>query len=309
MQSLPSSRLPWLMLHAPDVMIRFPYITDELNELFNSEKDRWDYVLLRPVVLVVYFFVRCIVMPLKFVFHRFPLGFEGFLIDWTLCLGMKYLARREAVELLIRHVQIEPLVYRFLLTNHPAVSPQESLQQFNGIDADFSVNSIREIYRNNMTVGHDQLSYEIGDRFDKQIFLDSLSELRTRRPGDHNDFSKRALDEVDRHSFQILGPTNVVMLIVFTITVFADLKTAMKALNSFDSDAIVLWCMKQLYHDDQSATIDLDFFMHEMSNRGHYRSSAFFSNPSQYLYSHVVFDEIVYKLLRERPAGRCEGAA
>jgi len=289
-------------------MIRFPYVTDELNDLFNSEKERWDYVYLRPVILVVYFFVRCIVMPLKFVFHRFPFGFEGFLIDWVLSLGMKYLARREAIELVIRHSQIEPLLYRFFLTNHPTTDRPQLPKKFNGIDSDFAVDSIRDVYRYNMTVGHDELSYEIGDRFDKQIFLDSLEELHTRRPEDHNDFGKRALEEVEQHSLQILGPTNAVMLIVFAITVFADLKTAMKALNSFESDSIVLWCMKQLYPDDPAATIDLDFFMQEVSNRGHYRSSAFFSNPSQYLYYHVVFDEVVYKLLRDRPAASAKPA-
>jgi len=290
-------------------MIRFPYVTDELNDLFNGEKQRWDYVYLRPVILVVYFIVRCIVMPLKFVFHQFPLGFEGFLIDWFLSVGMKYFARREAIELVIRHSQIEPLLYRFLLTNHPVLDPSKADRKFNGIDADFSVDSIRDVYRYNMTVGHDELSYEIGDRFDKQIFLDSLDELRSKVPEDHDDYSKRALDEVEKHSWQILGPTNAVMLIVFTITLFADLRTAMKALNSFESDSIVLWCMKQLYSNDPAATIDLDFFMQEVSNRGHYRSSAFFSNPSQYLYYHVVFDEVVYKLLRERPAATSQSSA
>lgn len=281
-------------------MIRFPYITDRVNDLFEGETERWDFLILRPLILVVYFFMRLVVMPFKFVFHRNPYGCEGFLIDWFLCLGMKYLARTEAVELLIRHAQIEPLLYRHLLTHHDP-APEVEKAPFRGIDGLYDVESIPEIYRNNMTVGHDQLSYEIGDRFQRDVFLSHLDELRQLRPEDHELLSKAAVDEVTKHSFQILGPTNVVMLIVVTITLFADLKTAMKALSSFDSDSIVLWCMKQLYQNDPAATIDLDFFMQEVSNRGHYRNSAFFSNPSQYLYYHVVFDEVVYDLLRRKP--------
>jgi hypothetical protein len=41
--------------------------------------------------------------------------------------------------------------------------------------------------------------------------------------------------------------------------------------------------------------------MQEVSNRGHYNSSAFFSNPSQYLYYHIVFDEVCYDMLMNRP--------
>ena len=87
-------------------------------------------------------------------------------------------------------------------------------------------------------------------------------------------------------------------MIVVTITIFADLKTAINALNSFFSDSIVLWCMKHIYANDPAALIDLDFFSQEGTNRGHYNSSAFFSDPSRYLYYHIVFDEVVYDLLR-----------
>ncbi len=90
------------------------------------------------------------------------------------------------------------------------------------------------------------------------------------------------------------------MLIVTTITLFGDLRTTIKALSSFTSDSVLLWALKQLYINDPEVQADLDFFMQEVSNRGHYHSSAFFSNPSQYLYYHIVFDEVVYELLRTR---------
>jgi len=283
-------------------MDRFPYITDYVNGVFADEKRRWDYVLLRPLLLVNYFFLRCIVFPIKFVIHRVPYGFEGFIIDWTLAIGMKYLARNDAIELMIRHVQIEPLLYRHLLTRHPAHADFSADQKFNGIDGDFNVECIKDVYWNNMTIGHDLLSFEIVSRFDKRTFLENLDYTRGRTPEDHNAFSKNALEENQRHSFQLLGATNLVLLIVTTITIFADLKTAVNALNSFGSDSIVLWCMKQIYLDDRDVLIDLDFFMQEASNRGHYNTSTFFSNPSQYLYYHIVFDEVMYDLLRNRPA-------
>jgi hypothetical protein len=86
------------------------------------------------------------------------------------------------------------------------------------------------------------------------------------------------------------------------ITLFGDLKTTIHALKSFDSDSILLWCLKKIYAGDAAAQADLDFFMQEVSYRGHYNSSAFFSNPSQYLYYHIVFDEVAYDMLRNRPA-------
>lgn len=96
-------------------MKEFPYITHYVNEHFKTEKERWDYIFLRPVLVFFYFFIRCIAFPVKFLFHRRPYGFEGRLIDIVLAFGLKYLATRDAVELLIRHVQIEPLLYRHLL--------------------------------------------------------------------------------------------------------------------------------------------------------------------------------------------------
>lgn len=90
------------------------------------------------------------------------------------------------------------------------------------------------------------------------------------------------------------------LLIVTMITLFGDLRTTINALNSFGSDSILLWCMKHIYADDEQAQIDLDFFMQVVSNRGHYNSSAFFSNPSQYLYYHTVFDEVCYDMLMNR---------
>jgi hypothetical protein len=276
-------------------------MTDYVNGLFEKERACWDFRLLRPILVFSYFFLRCIIFPLKFVFHRIPFGFEGFLIDWVLSFGMKYFARQEAVELLVRHVQIEPLLYRHLLRFHPSNPDFPGDRKLNGIDGDFNVESIKEIYRNNMTIAHDLLSYEIADRFDKQTFLEKLDELRSCEPEDIEIYSRAALEENKKHSFQLLGATNVAIMIVFTITLFADLKTAVNALNSFFSDSIVLWCMKHLYANDSSALIDLDFFAQEGTNRGHYNSSAFFSDPSRYLYYHIVFDEVVYDLLRNHP--------
>ncbi len=216
-------------------------------------------------------------------------------------LGMKYLARYEAAELMLRHVQIEPLLYRhMLLGQHPQPSVDED-RKLNGIDGDFSVEDLATVVEHNMTIGHDELSYELIDRFDRQTFLDNLDQIRSQQPQDHAQYSKAALEENKRHSWQILGATNIVLLIVTTITVFADLRTAMKALGSFDSDSILLWCLKHIYLEDQKSLIDLDFFMQEVNNRGHYNSSAFFSNPSQYLYYHIVFDEVAYDLLRRQP--------
>lgn len=282
-------------------MMRFPYMTDYVNELFEQERRRWDFHLLRPIMVFGYFFLRCVVFPLKFVLHRVPYGFEGFLIDRSLGFGMKYFARREAVELLVRHLQIEPLLYRHLLRFHPASPAFPAGRKLNGIDGDFNVEHIKDVYWNNMTIGHDLLSYEIVDRFDKQIFLQNLEQLRGCVPEDHDSYSKAALDENKRHSWQLFGATNVAIMIVVTITIFADLKTAINALNSFFSDSLLLWCMKHLYANDAAALIDLDFFSQEGANRGHYNSSAFFSDPSRYLYYHIVFDEVVYDLLRNHP--------
>ena len=281
-------------------MHQFPYINEEVNRVFSQEKNHLDFILLRPLILVVYFFVRILVFPIKFVFHRFPYGFEACVIDWWMSVGMKYLARHDAAELMLRHVQIEPLLYRHVLATKDAKKPQET-RKLNGIDGDFGVDDLKEVTQHNMTIGHDLLSYELVDRFDKDSFLENLDWIRTRSIEDHEQYSKRALEINKKHSFQLLGVTNIVMLVVFTITVFGDLRTTMTALNSFGSDSILLWCLKQIYVDDRQAQITLDFFMQEVNNRGHYNSSAFFSNPNQYLYYHIVFDEVVYDMLQNRP--------
>lgn len=296
-------------------MNKFPYITDYINEVFEKERTQWDFILLRPIILVAYFFLRVVSFPLQFVFHRRPYGCESYLIDRSMAFGMKYLARHDAAELLLRHVQIEPLLYRHILARPPAeteAGPSEPSGsnhdpsghgpgKLNGIDGDFSVEDLKTFARSNATIGHDLLSYELMERFDKEAFLKNLDYIRSLRPVDHEAFSKAALDENRRHSFQLLGATNIVLLIVTSITLFGDLRTTITALNSFRSDSILLWCLKQLYAGNQSVLIDLDFFMQEVGNRGHFNNSAFFSNPSQYLYYHLVFDEVAYDLLRNRP--------
>lgn len=281
-------------------MQNFPYITAYINRLFSAEKTQWDFILLRPLLLVMYFFLRSVSFPLKFVFHRVPYGFEPYLIDKSMALGMKYLARYEAAELLLRHVQIEPLLYKHILSS-PGAQPPEPARKLNGIYGDFGVEDLKTVVNNSMTIGHDLLSYEVIERFDKQAFLKNIDYVRGLKPEDHEQLSKAALEENRRHSFQLLGATNIVMLIVTTITLFGDLRTTIKALNSFTSDSVLLWALKQLYLNNPEVQADLDFFMQEVSNRGHYHSSAFFSNPSQYLYYHIVFDEVAYDLLRTHP--------
>lgn len=288
-------------------MNQFPYITPYLNELFARERVQWDFVILRPLILVSYFFIRFIAFPFKFVFHRNPWGCEAKLIDWLMSIGIKYFARSDAAELILRHVQIEPLLYRHILQRQDSSDSLRSRpagRKLNGIDGDFGIENLGVAIENNMTIGHDELSYEVVDRFDRDVFLNNLDFIRSTRPEDHTIFSKGVLDENRKHSFQWLGATNIVLLIVTTITIVADLKTTIQALNSFGSDSTLLWCMKHLYRGNDDAEIDLDFFMQESSNRGHYNSSAFFSNPSQYLYYHIVFDEVVYDWLRHRPPVR-----
>lgn len=294
-------------------MQRFPYITDHVNAVFADEKNRWDYLLLRPILLVFYFFLRTVSFPLKFVLHRKPYGFEARAIDWTMSFGMKYLARYDAAELMLRHVQIEPLLYRHVLIGQLSENEEardvragderakRPARKLNGIDGDFGVDDLDTVLKHNMTIGHDELSYELMDRFDRDTFLENLEVIRATQPENHEQFSKAALEENRTHSWQILGATNIVLLIVIMITAFADLKTTMKALGSFDSDSILLWSLKHIYGEDRQSQINLDFFMQEVNNRGHYNSSAFFSNPSQYLYYHIVFNEVAYDLLRNRP--------
>lgn len=281
-------------------MHQFPYITDYINGVFAREKRQWDFILVRPLLLVLYFLIRFVSFPLKFVFHRFPLGFEAYLIDCCMAFGMKYLARTDAAELFMRHVQIEPLLYQHILRRGDAPLEPNGVK-LNTIDGDYSVSDIRTVLQNRLTVGHDLLSYEVTDRFDKETFLENLDHIRSTKPGDHEQWSKAVLETNRKHSFQLFGPTNIVMLIVLAITVFGDLRTTITALNSFGSDSVLLWCVKRIYAGNQTVQADLDFFMQEVANRGHYHTSAFFSNPSQYLYYHIVFDEVVYDLLRRVP--------
>lgn len=280
-------------------MKRFPYITDYVNHEFEREKLRWDYRFLRPPLLIFYFLIRCFIFPFKFIFHRNPWGFENYIVDAVLAFGIKYVATQDAVSLLIRHVQIEPVLYRHLLRGQKAVEGDP--RELNGIDGLYNVDSLSQIRANNMTIGHDELSYELVDRFEKEVFLKNLEQIRKERPFDIEEFSKKALEINEKHSFQLIGATTVVMFIVFTITVVADLRTSIQALNSFGSDSIALWALKHLYQNDPDVLTDLDFYLQVYNNRSHYNNSAFFSDPSQYLYYHIVFDEFAYHCLRTRP--------
>jgi hypothetical protein len=281
-------------------MKSFPYVTDYINEVFSKEEKRLDYTYLRPLLLVFYFFLRSIVFPIKFLIHRRPYGFEAKCIDGVLAFGMKYFASYDAVELMVRHVQIEPLLYRHLLQDGEGGIPA-SPRKFNGIDGDYNLDSLSEMIRNNLTIGHDELSYEVIERFDRDTFLENLDELRKRVPEDHTLFSKKAMEATKASSLEWIGCTNVVIGIVIVITLFADLRTAVKALNSFGSDSLMLWALKHLYVNDPVVTTDLDFYTPDDSNRGHFNSSVFFSNPSLYLQNHIAFDEYAYHVLRERP--------
>ena len=273
-------------------------MTDYVNGIFDREKMRLDYRFVRPVLIILYFFLRLILVPLKFLFHRNAWGFEKRAIDAVLAFGIKYLAAREAIELLIRHVQIEPLLYRYLLsgTKERQAGTGERLK---GIDGDFSVNSIHDVVAHGLTICHDNLSYEIMERFDKGDFLKNLDFYRNSRPEDIAQFGNKVLEQNRRYSWQLFGATNVVIFIVVTITIFGDLRTAIRALNSFDSDSVLLWCLKHICAEDDNTMIDLDFYLQTSSNRSHYNSSPFLSDPSQYLYHHIAFDEFAYERLRK----------
>jgi hypothetical protein len=281
-------------------------VTDYVNEIFDREKERFDYRFIRPLLTISHFFVRLIFVPLKFLFHRRAWGFERRWIDWVMALGIKYLASREAVELLIRHVQIEPLLYRYLLSGTPQRRDGTG-EKLKGIDGDFSVNTVEDIVRHGLTICHDDLSYEVFERFDKHAFLDNLTFYRDRCPEDIEQFSRNVLELNRRHSWQVFGATNVVIIVVFTITLFADFHTAIRALNSFDSDSLLLWCLKHIRAEDKQAMIDLDFYLQTYSNRGHYNSDAFRSDPNEYLYYHIAFDEFAYELLRRNEPARQRG--
>jgi hypothetical protein len=141
-------------------------------------------------------------------------------------------------------------------------------------------------------------------RFNKEAFLSNLDFYRNSRPEDIAQFSNQVLGQNRQHSLQLFGCSNVVIFIVITITLFGDLHTVVRALNSFDSDSLLLWCVKHICAEDKQAMIDLGFYLQSSSNRSHYNSSPFLSDPNQYLYDHIAFDEFAYELLRKNPAGR-----
>lgn len=279
----------------------FPYVTDYVNEIFSKEKSRLDYRLIRPFLTIFYFFLRLVLVPLKFVFHRSAWGFERKLVDRFIAFGIKYCASEEALKLLIRHVQIEPVLYRYLISG-TAERKNKTGEILNGIDGDFSVNSIEDIVKHGLTICHDDLSYEIFTRFNKKEFLDNIDFYQKTFPEDINQFSTNILELNRKHSWQIFGITNVVIVVVLTISIVADFHTAVRALNSFDSDSLLLWCLKHVCADDKQAMIDLDFYLQTYSNRSHYHSDSFLSDPNQYLYFHIAFDEFAYELLRKRQA-------
>ena len=279
-------------------MQSFPYVTDYVNDIFDKESARFDYKFIRPFITIPYFFIRFILVPFKFVFHRRAWGFERKLIDGALAIGIKYLASEEALKLLIRHVQIEPTLYRYILSGTPE-RREKTGEPLKGIDGDFSVKSIHDILKHGLTICHDDLSYEVFERFDKKAFLDNIEFYRNTQPEDIAQFSSEILELNRKHSWQLLGATNVVIIVVLTISVFADFKTSIRALNSFDSDSLLLWCLKHICADDEAAMIDLDFYLQTYSNRSHYTSDAFRSDPNQYLYYHIAFDEFAYELLRK----------
>lgn len=286
----------------PITMHHFPYVTDYVNQIFDKENERFDYRFIRPILTISHFFLRIVLVPLKFLFHRRAWGFEKRIIDRILAFGIKYFASREALELLIRHVQIEPLLYRYLLSGTPERRAGTG-ELLKGIDGDFSVNSIEDIVAHGLTICHDDLSYEVFERFDKHAFLDNLDFYRNSRPEDIAQYGNKVLEQNRKHSWQIFGATNVVIIVVFTITIFADFHTSIRALNSFDSDSLLLWCLKHICAQDTQAMIDLDFYLQSDSNRSHYTSDAFRSDPNQYLYYHIAFDEFAYELLRKNQRG------
>jgi len=280
---------------------RFPYLTDYVNELFDREKSRFDYVFIRPVLTSIYYFVRLVLVPIKFLLHRRQWGFENKMIDRAMGFGIKHFASEEALELIIRHVQIEPMLYRYILSGTPERMEGGSGEMLKGIDGDFSINSIKDIVAHGLTICHDDLSYEIMERFDKDAFLKNIEFYRSSRPEDIEQFGHGVMEQNRQHSLQIFGATNVVIFIVIAITIFGDIHTLVRALNSFDSDSVVLWCLKHICANDQQAMIDLDFYLQTAPNRSHYNNSPFLSDPSQYLYYHIAFDEFAYELLRKNP--------
>jgi hypothetical protein len=55
----------------------FPYVTDYLDELLHKEKERFNYRFIRPLLTLSHFFLRIVLVPLKFLFHRWDTRFDG----------------------------------------------------------------------------------------------------------------------------------------------------------------------------------------------------------------------------------------
>ncbi len=277
---------------------RLPHLTDYINEIFERERRRFDYRVIRPVLLTVYFLLRLTIIPLKFLLHRRAWGFEEKCIDGVLAFGIKHFASYDALELFVRHVQIEPLLYRYLLSGTAARRTGRSGERLKGIDGDYSIDSVREVVAHGLTICHDDLSYEMMNRFRKAEFLGNISFYRTSRPEDVAQFGRKILEQNRRHSLNVLGATNVIIFVVATITIFGDYGTVVRALNSFSSDSLLLWCLKTIYAEDAEARASLDFYLPSEGNRGHYNNNPFLADPNQYLYNHIAFDEFAYELLR-----------
>ena len=75
-----------------------------------------------------------------------------------------------------------------------------------------------------------------------------------------------------------------------------------RALNSFSSDSLLLWCLKNIYAEDAAVQASLDFYLPGEGNRGHYDNNPFLADPNEYLYNHIAFDEFAYELLRNHRA-------
>lgn len=281
---------------------RLPHLTAYVNAVFERERQRFDYIVIRPILLVAYYALRLIVIPLKFLLHRRAWGFEQKCIDGVLAFGIKHFAAHDALELFVRHVQIEPLLYRYLLSGTAQRRAGHTTERLKGIDGDYSVDSVREVVAHGLTICHDDLSYEMMNRFDKDEFLQNIAFYRSSTPEDVAQFGSKILQQNRRHSLQVLGATNVIIFVVATITLFGDYRTVIRALNSFSSDSLLLWCLKHIYIDDPMAQTDLDFYLPADGNRGHYSNSPFRADPNEYLYNHIAFDEFAYELLRNHRA-------
>lgn len=280
---------------------RLPHLTGYVNRIFERERRRFDYRVIRPVLLTGYFLLRLVVIPLKFLLHRRAWGFEERCIDGVLAFGIKHFASHDALELFVRHVQIEPLLYRYLLSGTAERRSGRTGERLKGIDGDYSIDSIRDVVAHGLTICHDDLSYEMMNRFDKEEFLRNIAFYRGGAPEDVAQFGRAVLEENRRHSLNVLGATNVIIFVVATITIFGDYGTVSRALNSFSSDSLLLWCLKNIYAEDGGVQASLDFYLPGEGNRGHYNNNPFLADPNEYLYNHIAFDEFAYELLRSNP--------